>query len=129
MIVFVADLKNQPGSLAHMCEALAACSINLVLAGAHTGDHGVVPFTASDEGAARSVLNEIGVSFNEYPALTLKLPHRPGEAAKVARKLSDAHINIEVWLPTVICGDDINVAVGVDKADDARRLLGDLVEA
>lgn len=127
MIIFTADLKNQPGELAHMCEALGQRGINVELAGIISGGHGFVSFTASDEDAARAALNGASVSFTEHPALLVKTPDRPGEAAKIGRMLSEAHVNIEGYLPTSICGGEVTVAVSVDKIDDARRALGDMV--
>ena len=127
MIIFTADLKNQPGELAHMCEALAQRGINVELAGIVSGGHGFVSFTASDEDAARAALNEASVPFTEHAALLVKTPDRPGEAARIARKLSEAHVNIEGYMPTSICGGEVTVAISVDKIDDARRALNDLV--
>ena len=54
MNVFTVDLKNQPGELAHLGEALGQRGINLQLSGVTAGDHGLVYFTASDEDAART---------------------------------------------------------------------------
>jgi hypothetical protein len=127
MIIFAADLKNQPGELAHMCEALSQRGVNVELAAITTGGHGLVSFTASDEHAARAALIEASVSFTEHPSLLVKTPDRPGEAAKIGRILSEAHVNIEGYLPTSICGGEVTVAITVDKINDARRALGDLV--
>jgi hypothetical protein len=41
--------------------------------------------------------------------------------------LSEAHVNIDGYLPTSICDGEVTVAVSVDKLDDARRALGDMV--
>ena len=127
MIIFTADVKNQPGELAHICEALAQRGINVELAGITYGGQGLVSFTASDEDAARTALNKASVSFAEHPALLVKTPDRPGEAAKIGRMLSEAHVNIDGYLPTSICRGEVTVVVSVDKLDDARRALGDMV--
>jgi hypothetical protein len=127
MIIFATDLKNQPGELAHMCEALSQRGVNVELAGFTSGGHGFVSFTASDEDAARAALIEASVSFAEHPSLLVKTPDQPGEAAKIGRILSQALVNIEAYLPTSICGGEVTVAVAVDKIDEARRALGDMV--
>jgi hypothetical protein len=127
MIIFTTDLKNQPGELAHMCEALSRRGVNVELAGITAGDHGFVSFTANDEEAARSALNEAGVSFTEHPALLVKTPDQPGEAARIGRMLADARVNVDAYLPTSICGGEVTVAVSVDNPDEARRALGELV--
>jgi hypothetical protein len=127
MNIFTTDLKNQPGEFAHLCDALARREVNLELTGVTAGDHGFVSFTASDEDAARAALNETGISFTEHPALLVKTPDQPGEAAKIGRLLSEAHVNIDGYLPTSICGGEVTVAVSVDNIDDARRALGELI--
>lgn len=127
MNIFTTDLKNQPGEFAHLCDALARRAVNLELAGVTAGDHGLVSFTASDEDAARAALNEAGIPFTEHPALLVKTPDQPGEAAKIGRLLSDAHVNIDGYLPTSICAGEVTVAISVDNMDDARRALGKLI--
>jgi hypothetical protein len=129
MNIFTVDLKNQPGELAHMCDALAQRDINIELAGVTAGDHGLVCFTASDEDAARAALDSASVSFTEHPALQVRSADRPGEAAKIARKLSDAHVNIEYLIPTSICGGEVIFTLTVDKPNDARTALGEQIVA
>ncbi len=129
MNIFTVDLKNQPGELAHVCEALAQRGVNIELAGITSGDHGLVSVTASDEAAARTALGSASVSFTEHPAIQVKTADRPGEAAKIARKLSDAHVNIDCLMPISICGGEVMLAIGVDSPDEARRVLGDQIVA
>lgn len=51
MNIYTVELKNQPGELAHVCEVLGRAGVNIELAGATSGDHGIVYFAASDESA------------------------------------------------------------------------------
>jgi hypothetical protein len=84
MNLFSVELKNQPGELAHLGDVCAQRGVNLQLAGVvMTGDHGTVLFAASDEPAARTALEGAGIEFTERPAVQVKVPDRPGEAAKV----------------------------------------------
>jgi hypothetical protein len=125
--IFTIDLKNQPGELAHVCEALAQRGVNIELSATTAGDHGLISLVASDEAAARSALDGAKVGYTEHPALQVKSPDRPGEAAKIARKLSEAGINIECVSPISICAGEVVLALSVDKPDEARRALGDQV--
>jgi hypothetical protein len=127
MNIFTVDLKNQSGELAHLCEALAQRQVNIELAGLTAGDHGLVSFTASDDAAARAALEAARVPYTVHPALQVSIPDRPGEVAKVARKLADAHINIDTLLPISICAGEVVLALCVDKPDDAGRILGDQI--
>jgi hypothetical protein len=125
--LFTVDLKNQPGELAHLGEALGERGINLQLGGVTAGDHGFVYFTASDEDAARIALQAANIGFTEHPAIQVKCADQPGEAGRFARKLADANINIEGLLSTSICGGEVVYALCADNLDEARRLLGDQV--
>ena len=127
MNIYTVDLKNQPGELAHVCEVLGRGGINIELAGATAGDHGTVCFTASDESAAAAALEGAGIDFTAHPALQITCPDRPGEAAKFARKLANANINLEWLLPVSICEGESLFALCVDKIDEARATLGDQV--
>jgi len=47
MTAFTVELKNQPGELAHLSEAMAARKVNLVLRGTTHGGSGTVAFSAT----------------------------------------------------------------------------------
>lgn len=127
MNLFSVELKNQPGELAQLGDVCAQRGVNLQLAGVVTGDHGTVLFTASDESAVRTALEAAGIEFTERPALQIKVPDQPGEAAKVGRKLADAGVNIEGLLETSIGQGEVIFAIAVDKFDEARTALGNQV--
>jgi hypothetical protein len=127
MNLFTVDLKNQPGELAHLGEALGQRGVNIELAGVTAGDHGFVCFTANNEDAARSALQAANLPYAEHPALQVKCPDQPGEVGRLARKLTDANINVEGLLPILICDGQVNFATCVDKPDEARRVLGEQV--
>jgi hypothetical protein len=52
---------------------------------------------------------------------------RPGQAWDVTRMLGDQDINIECFLPVRVTDDEVIVALGVDKIEDARRVLGEMI--
>ena len=52
--VFTVDLKNQPGELARLCEAMAGRGIYLVLSATARGEQGTVVFIADDEASAET---------------------------------------------------------------------------
>jgi hypothetical protein len=127
MNIYTVELKNQPGELAHVCEVLGRDGVNIELAGVTAGDHGVVCFTASDESAATTALEGAGIDFTAHPALRVTCADRPGEAAKFARKLANANVNVEWLLPVSICQGESAYALCVDNVDEARTALGDQV--
>ena len=56
MSVFTVDLKNQPGELARLCEAMAGRGVNLILCATTRGEDGTVAFIADDEASAETAL-------------------------------------------------------------------------
>jgi hypothetical protein len=124
MNIYTVELKNQPGELAHVCEVLGRSGVNIKPAGATAGDHGTVYFVASDEPAAAAALEGAGVECTAHPALQVTCADQPGEAAKFARKLANANVNVEWLLPVSICQGEIVFALCVDKPDEARDALG-----
>ena len=49
-------------------------------------------------------------------------PGRPGEAARIARKLAERRVNIDTVLSISICGGGVVLTICVDQPDDARRV-------
>ena len=127
MNLFSVELKNQPGELALLGDVCAQRGVNLQLAGVVTGDHGTVLFTASDEPSVRTALEAAGIEFTERPALQIKVPDQPGEAAKFGRKLADAGVNIEGLLEISIGQGEVIFAIAVDRFDEARTALGNQI--
>jgi hypothetical protein len=90
------------------------------------GDRGGAAFYATDEAGLRTALNEAGIAFREVETVTAKLEDKPGTVADAARRLSDAGVNIELLVPTGMSGQEVTVAFGVDKVEQARTALGEL---
>src|SRR5215472_15995633 len=63
MSVFTVDLKNQPGELARLCEAIAGRGVNLLLCATTRGEDGTVAFIADDEASAETALAGAGFGY------------------------------------------------------------------
>jgi hypothetical protein len=124
---FMVELKNQPGSLADLCEAIATRGVNLVLCGTTHGDAGTVAFIADDEPAARAALAGAAIEFTERPALSVRMQNRPGAGAATFRKLANANVNMDLLLPVRISDELFFAVICVDDVDAARTALGDQV--
>jgi len=57
--------------------------------------------------------------------LTIALNDKPGTAAKTAKKLADAGVNIELFAPVEYTDGHATIAIGVDKVEEARKVLSD----
>jgi hypothetical protein len=124
MSVFTVDLKNQPGELARLCEAMAGSGINLVLSATTRGEESTVVFIADDEASAETVLRNEDIQYTMRPALTIRMENQPGTGAATFRKLANAGVNADLLLPVRVSDDLFFAVICVDDVDKARRTLG-----
>ena len=127
MQAFIIDLENRPGEFANVAEKLAAKDINLLACGIAANGHGYVGVVGSDDTLTRRTLDEIHCTYRELEILPVTLEHVPGTIAKLSRTLAKAGVNLEFFMPTGESGGRIIGALGVDRVEDARRILGNQV--
>lgn len=127
MSAFTVEFQNQPGRLAELCEVMAARGVNLVISALAHGDTGTVAFIADDEAAARTALQDAGFDATERAALTVRLKNAPGAGAATFRRLADAGVNVEVFLPVRVSEAQFVGVLCVDDRDAARAVLGNVV--
>jgi hypothetical protein len=125
MNAFIVEVENRPGTLAQVTEAVAAKGVNILVLTVAFGDRGAVAFVCNDEGGARSGLDEAGLPFRKSPVVLIGMEDTPGQSAAAARKLADAGVNIDFWMPVDTAKDRFTVAVGVDNEEVARQALSD----
>lgn len=127
MSAFTIEFHNQPGRLADLCEVMAARDVNLVICGLAHGDAGTVAFIADDETAARTALQDAGLDATERDALTVRLKNTPGAGAATFRKLADAGVNVEVFLPVRVSDSQFVAVLCVDDQETATTVLRNAV--
>jgi hypothetical protein len=89
-------LANKPGTLAAVCDALAAENINIYgLTISDTVDHAVVRMVVSDHKKALSLFEEHGTLVVENQVLMIVHDNKPGTLSGLAKKLAAEGINIE----------------------------------
>src|SRR6188768_3175685 len=121
---FVVQLKNEPGAMANLAEALAARGVDLrAIGGGSIGDSGHVIMTTADDDATKAVLDEMGYVYIEGESLVTEVDDRPGGMARLSRALADAGVNIHGHLFLGRWGDRAMFAFVVDKPDVARPIL------
>lgn len=92
---FTVLMEDQPGTLGKVCRALADRGVNiLALQAFPIGGKSVTRIVADNPSAAKSVLDSERLTCTEAEVVQVKLPHRPGELARVASRLGEAKINI-----------------------------------
>jgi len=92
-------LENKPGEMARMGEALGAAGVSVEGGGGWVVDgKGHMHFLFEDGEAARKALENVGIEVSDVrEVLVQKLRQDvPGQLGKVARRMADAGVNIEV---------------------------------
>lgn len=92
------------------------------LAGTVCQGKGVIKIIASDEAATREKLTEVQASFEEREVLTVTMADRPGALGDFANVLYEADINIDTIYVLDTAGGYTELAIGVDKIEEAREL-------
>lgn len=114
-------LEDRPGTLADLGEILGKAGVNIEgLCGFPVEGKGVIHLFVDNSATARRVLSEAGIQVTgERDVLVLEVADRPGELGKVARRIADAGVNIDlVYLAT-----NTRVVVGVDNVERARSVV------
>ena len=93
------ELEHRPGELARMGEALGRAGVSVEGGGVFlVGGVGVAHFLFHDGAAARRALEAAGIRIRaERDVLVQRLRQgEPGQLGKIARRMADAGVNIEV---------------------------------
>jgi hypothetical protein len=121
---FVVQLKNEPGAMATLAEALAARGVDLrASGGGGIGEAGHVIMTTADDATTKAVLEEGGYTFIEGESILAEVDDRPGGMAAMSRQLADAGVNIYGHLFLGRWGDRAMFAFVVDDPERARPIL------
>jgi hypothetical protein len=121
-------LANKPGTLAEVCDDLAAHKINIyALSISDTVDHSVVRMVVSDPEAATTLFEDRGVLVVENKVLLIENSNKPGTLAAIARALSKKKVNIEyAYLAT---SPKSSKGLAVIRVSDTKKALKILEEA
>jgi len=119
------EMENRPGTLGKVCGALISRGVNILAFQLTPAlKTNVVYMVVDDPTAAQAVLDKAGISYTEAEVVQIKLPHRPGELARAASRLGEAHININYAYSGVEPGTNAPVVVfGVTEVDRAATIL------
>lgn len=121
---FEVFVQDKPGEVARVAEILAKNAVNIRGISTDLGStKPVIHVITDDEASARRVLKSNGIEFVEREVLVLSMSDKPGELAKITRKLAKAGINVESMFILGQKIPEVHVAVGVDQRDRAQELL------
>jgi len=117
-------LKNQPGTLADMGEALGKMGINMEgLCGFPLKNEAFVHILVEDETTTRWALEEAGFEIRAIREVLVvdvgQSVGKPGTGGRMARKIGDAGVNIDL----IYFAENNRVVLGVDNLEKARNAL------
>ena len=117
-------LKNSPGQLAVVGDALTDAGVNIVaLSVVDASDHAVMRLVTSDWAATRKALEALGHSTVMNEVLAIELPHQKGALAAASAKLASAGINIH-YIYGSAAGHKSVLVAHVSNLKAAQKALG-----
>lgn len=117
-------MDNKPGELARVTEALAASAVNIIAIASEINNAN--PFyriVTNDVNTTRKALQLAGFRYEENEILVAELIDRPGELAKVARRLARAGVNVSSIYILGTKDGRTQIAMTVDRLPRAKQLL------
>lgn len=124
VIEFKVFVGKGEGELARVTEALAAKAVNIRAIASEAGN--ATPFyriVTNDVNTTRKALGMAGLPYEENEILTSNLIDRPGELAKVARRLTRANVHVSSLYILGSKDGKTEIALTVDDLGRARDLL------
>ncbi len=119
--VFVTD---KPGELARVTEALSGAAVNIrAIASEAKHDNSFLRVVTSDVQTTEKALSSAGLKYELNDILDLELLDRPGELAKVAKRLARAGINVHSIYILASKNGRTEIALVVDNTERAKATL------
>lgn len=117
-------VQNKPGELAKICELLGANGVNIkAIASERANDKPMIRIVTDDEATAKSALAHSGIRYDLRDVISVRMPDRPGELGKVARKLARVMVNVDSIYILGKEGGATEIAFTVDNAMKAQEAL------
>ena len=92
---FSVFMVNKPGVLAQALKVFAQAKLNiLAMTMVDSAEHGVMRVVFTRTAAARKVIQQLNMPFNETDVLCVTLDNKSGALAGLAEKLARRHVNI-----------------------------------
>lgn len=124
MNAFIVQLENRPGTLAQVAEALGNSGVNITTgAGMLIGLSAGFGFMVDDDAKAGAALTAAGIGYRMREVVQAAVTNSPGGLGAATRRLANAGVNVELFLP--FAGEDgqVRVAFAVNDPETARSAL------
>jgi len=125
---FTVTIEDKPGALGKCFLALAERGINILAFQSFVEEgESLTRLIVSDPAAAKAVLGDLRMIFEETEAAVIRLPHRPGELGRAAACLGEHKINVDYSYCGLEPGSTQALVVfGVDNLTKAAKALDTL---
>jgi hypothetical protein len=119
------QIEDRPGTLGRLCQVLANRGVDILAFQASSYEPRTqVRLIVDNPAKAEAALNAEGLVYSEAEVVQATLPHRPGELARVAVRLGEAHINIQYAYGGVDPKTNAHlVFLGVSQVGSAVKIL------
>jgi len=123
---FTVYIENKPGSLARVSEVLSRNGVNIeAIATEGTKKDGTIKIITNDSNSTREALEKSRIHFTVKEVLSANVINRPGELAKLTRKIANERINVEsIYIigngKFAIRADDMEKAKGILRENKKR---------
>jgi hypothetical protein len=119
--------SDRQGLIADVTELISSHRLNLISIDAHTlGQDAVLRLEVEDEDRALSALTQAGYQAMTEDVLMVTVADQPGALARVARRLSEAQMDIRGVSFISRRGGQCIVALDTNDNASARKLLADM---
>lgn len=117
-------VKHKPGSLADMGKILGKNNINIEgLCGFPQKDEGIIHILVEDDTTTRWILEDAGFEVRAVRDVIVldigNIAGKPGTGGKMARKIGNAGVNIDL----IYLAENNRIVIGVDNLDKAHEAL------
>lgn len=123
-------VPNKVGVLAEVADELGRNGINIVsISAMGIGETGVIRLITSDERSAMNVLTRYTATKRDHyevrmaDAMIVSIPDKPGELAKICKRMAKLGINIETVYLLKREGGTADLVVRPERLEDALREL------
>lgn len=117
-------VQDKPGELAKVCELLGSNGVNIkAISSERTHPMPMIKIVTDDEVTTRNALARSGIRFELREVISLRMPDRPGELGKIARRLAKAMVNVESIYILGREGAMTDIALTVDNPKKAQEVL------
>jgi hypothetical protein len=125
---FTVAIEDKPGALGKCLAALGERGINILAFQSYVEEgESLARMLVDDQAAAKTVLGDLRMIFEETEVAVVRLRHRPGELGRAAAVLGEKKINIDYSYCGLEPGSTMGLVVfGVDDLSRAAKLLDDL---